>query len=82
MVASNTFFQGMAGVWENKNAKITNRKLIFNNYCNCEFGLGRMVGVFLWTVHLSCVLSHCLPMLFGADPLALPHFKLGNLRSF
>lgn len=45
-----------------------------------------MGGFFVWTVEVSCVLSHCVCVLshcvcalFGADPLALLPLKLGNL---
>lgn len=38
-----------------------------------------MGGFFVWTVEVSCVLSHCVCALFGADPLALLPLKLGNL---
>lgn len=78
----------MAGEWRNKNGKsqIENLFSIVTLIVSlvCGGAVLCFLGFFfcLWTVQLCCVLSHCLPVLFRADPLALLPFKLSNLRLF
>lgn len=58
--------------WEDKNGKIVTVivSLVFRG------------GGFIFMDCSVFLCPHCLPLHFGADPLALLPFKLGNLKSF